>query len=319
LYPSGVDFAASFPAFLAAGLFLVSPHVAIMTLGHNTFGVAGLYVGALPVGAAHILMRTLTLRRVEIERQNQQLQGMNMELARNERLAAIGQMSSAISHQILQKVGVLGLQCDLLKEALRDATMSQSAIIEDASERIGQIDETITDLNATLSDLLIFSRDFVLHVDRCSLDQLLRELTLELQPVAQAYHVMVRYRNENGSGEVVMLLDRIKLKQALLNIMKNAIEASPVLGTVDVTLVRKNDTVHVVVKDYGSGVPAEAIERVFSPFYSTKEKGTGLGLTFAQKIVDLHNGRISVANDPEGGATFVVELPIASTGRGEVT
>src|SRR5438445_40295 len=67
-YTPGLDFAASLPSLLATGLFLISPHVAIMTLGLNTSGIAGLYVGTLPVGAAHLLMRTLTLRRDEIER-----------------------------------------------------------------------------------------------------------------------------------------------------------------------------------------------------------------------------------------------------------
>src|SRR5581483_5910253 len=76
LYTAGLDFASSLPALLAAGLFLISPHVAIMTLGLNTFGVAGLYLGALPVGAAHLLLWTLTVRRAEIIEQNVTLQRM---------------------------------------------------------------------------------------------------------------------------------------------------------------------------------------------------------------------------------------------------
>ena len=109
-----------------------------MTLGLNTFGVAGLYVGTLPIGAAHLLMRTLTLRRDEIERQNVRVQTMHLELARSERMAAIGQMSSAISHQILQKVGLLGLQCHLLHDVLGDETAPAETLLSDARERVEQ-------------------------------------------------------------------------------------------------------------------------------------------------------------------------------------
>jgi signal transduction histidine kinase len=312
LYSPQVDFATGLPALLATGLFLVSPHVAMMTLGLNTFGVAGLYIGALPVCAAHMLMRTLTRRRAEIERQNLRLQKMNLDLARGERMAAIGQMSSAISHQILQKVGLLGLHCDLLRDALLDETAPSASLIAEARGRIEQLDAAITDLNKTLSDLLIFSRDFALHVDPCSLDMLLRELTEEVREIAAARQVEVHYQCEDG--QVTLLLDRIKLKQALLNLLTNALDASPPSGRVSVVLRGEEEGVRVAVSDQGGGIPEADLERLFSPFFSTKEKGTGLGLTLAQKIVELHGGTLTAHNNPEGGATFVVELPALSPG-----
>ena len=315
LYTPGLDFAASLPSLLATGLFLVSPHVAIMTLGLNTFGVAGLYVGTLPVGAAHILMRTLTLRRGEIERQNLRLQTMHLELARSERMAAIGQMSSAISHQILQKVGLLGLQCHLLHDVLYDdETAPVETLLSEARERLEQLDATITDLNRTLSDLLIFSRDFALHLDRGSLDPLLRELTEEVREVAAARRVEIVYRCENGGAP--LLFDRIKLKQALLNLLTNALEASPLGGRVEMVLCVQGECVQVAVIDQGRGIPEADMEQLFSPFFSTKEKGAGLGLTFAQKIVALHHGRLTAGNNPAGGATFLVEFPIRSSEEG---
>ncbi len=308
LYSPQVDFAASLPSLLATGLFLVSPHVAMMTLGLNTFGVAGLYVATLPVGAAHLLMRTLTLRRAEIERQNLRLQRMNLELARGERMAAIGQMSSAISHQILQKVGLLGLHCDLLRDVLQDGTASPTALVAEARGRVEQLDATITDLNTTLSDLLIFSRDFALHLQPYSLEALLRELTEEVREVAAARQVTVQYHSAGGQTD--FLLDRIKLKQALLNLLTNALEASRSPGQIRVVLGVEGERVHVAVIDQGTGIPEADLERLFSPFFSTKEKGTGLGLTFAQKIVELHGGTLTAHNNPEGGATFLVELPV---------
>ncbi len=314
LYTPGIDFASSLPALLAAGLFLVSPHVAIMTLGLNTFGVAGLYLGVLPVGAAHLLMWTLTMRQAEIINQNVRLQLMNSDLARSERFAAIGQMSSAISHQILQKVGLLGLQCDLLRESLNDDQVLSAQAVNEARERVGQIDGAITELNTTLSDLLIFSRDFVLHVEPCSIDELIQETVRELSPVGMAREIVIDYRC--GAPSAVLFVDHIKMKQALLNLFKNAIEASPCPGNVVIALEEKTEVLTIAVTDKGSGISEENLARLFSPFFSTKEKGTGLGLTFAQKIVELHHGRVTAANNVGGGVTFTVALPTGEPEKG---
>jgi signal transduction histidine kinase len=308
LYSAEAEFVTSLPALLATGLFLVSPHVAIMTLGLNLFDITGLYVGSLPVGAAHLLMRTLTWRRLAIEGQNQRLQLMNVELARSERLAAIGQMSSAISHQLLQKVGLVGLQSSLLRDVLLDDSTPTEERLREGRERVEQLDESIADLNTTLSDLLIFSKDVALHLNPCLLSPLLREAADEARAMAATRGVAVVLRGET-EGAPVLLVDRIKLKQALLNLLTNAVEASPTDGRVDLELREERDYIQIHVSDQGTGVPDSDLERIFSPYFSTKAQGTGLGLTFAQKIVALHGGTVSVNNSPQGGASFVIELP----------
>jgi hypothetical protein len=113
VHPSEGEFAASLPSLLAARIVLCLTVCGDPDFRLNLFGITGLYVGSLPVGAAYLLLRILTNRRLAIERQNLRLQQMNIELARSGRLAAIGEMSSAISHQLLQKVGLVGLQCSL--------------------------------------------------------------------------------------------------------------------------------------------------------------------------------------------------------------
>ncbi|MGE0823649.1 MAG: sensor histidine kinase [Candidatus Binatia bacterium] len=306
-YSEEVEFARSLPALLATGLFLVSPHVAIMLFGLNTFGVTGLYLGALPVGAAHVLMWTLTMRRAEIERQNAQLHEMNVDLARNERLAAIGQMSSAISHQILQKVGLLGLQCDLLRETLRDQTASSMEVVAEAAERAKQVDDAITDLNTTLSDLLVFSRDFVLHRQATALEEILRDACREMTPTAEARGVEIEWCNNKKEKSV--RVDAIKFKQALLNLITNAIEASPMGGRVSIVANGTGEALQLAISDKGTGIAEDHLSRIFSPFFSTKKSGTGLGLTFTQRIVELHGGTVKAENNLQGGATFIVEIP----------
>jgi signal transduction histidine kinase len=319
LYSPSLEFAASLPSLLATGLFLVSPYVAIMTLGLNTFGVAGLYIGTLPVGAAHLLMRTLTARRVEIERQNLSLQRMNLELARSERMAAIGQMSSTISHQILQKVGLLGLQCDLLREVLQDPAVPLETLVGEAQEKVDQLDGAINDLNATLADLLVFSRDFALQLEPCDIRILVREVVEEMREAAALREVELGCLHEGISEKEppIIPLDRIKLKQALLNLLANALEASPSPGRVDVLLRKQPKTVHIAVVDQGPGIAEDDMERLFAPFFSTKQQGSGLGLAFARKIIELHQGTLVAMNNATGGATFLAELPCVQI-RGEV-
>jgi signal transduction histidine kinase len=309
LIATEIDFAGSLPSLLAIGLFLVSPHVAIMTLGLNLFGVTGLYVGSLPVGAAHILMRTLTLRRQAIERQNLRLQMMNAELARNERLAAIGEMSSAISHQLLQKVGLVGLQSALLRDVLLDDVASSDEKLHEGRERVEQLDESIADLNATLSDLLIFSKEVSLHREEYPLADLVREAVDEVQAAAAVRGITLHSRFE--SDETLLALDRIKLKQAVLNLLTNAVEASSVGDQIELSVQTDTnvEVVQVRVSDHGPGITESNLGHIFSPFFSTKARGTGLGLTFTQKIVALHGGRVTAHNNPQGGATFIIELP----------
>lgn len=302
------EFVTSVPSLLATGLFLVSPHVAIMTLGLNLFGVTGLYVGSLPIGAAHILMRTLTQRRYAIEVQNQRLQLMNAELARNERLAAIGQMSSAISHQLLQKVGLIGLQSALLRDVLLDQVAPMEERLREGRERVEQLDESVADLNTTLSDLLIFSKEVTLHLNPCLLHSLLQEAVEEVGDMAATRGIAVVFKRDT-EDDLLVSIDRIKLKQALLNLLTNAVEASPAHGNVNLEVRKDGRCVQICVIDQGLGVPESNLERIFSPFFSTKAHGTGLGLTFAQKIAALHGGTISVTNNPQGGASFVITLP----------
>ena len=312
LYTNGLDFASSFPTMVITGLFLVTPHVAIMTLGVNTFGIAGLYLGALPVGAAHVLMRTLTLRRKEIERQNSRLQRMNVDMARNERMAAIGQMSSTISHQILQKIGLLGLQCDLLRDTLDEASSSTADTRGEAYERVDQLDTAITDLNTTLSDLLVFSRDFAVHLERGSLDSLLQEAIQEVGQAAVARNIEFRYQGQGEGHAVSMQFDRIKLRQAVLNLLTNAIEASPEAGLITIWTQPLEDQVQIVICDEGAGIQDELREQIFTPFFSTKKTGSGLGLAFTEKIVELHHGTVSAQNNPDLGATFTITLPLTA-------
>ena len=235
---------------------------------------------------------------------------MNVDMARSERMAAIGHMSSTISHQILQKIGLLGLQCDLLRDTLDEAQPPTNEMLDEASHRVEQLDVAITDLNTTLSDLLVFSRDFALHREPGLLSKLLQEAGQEIHEAARARGVTLRYELAIPGEGPLMPFDHIKLKQAVLNLLTNALDASSEDGQITIGARQVQDQMQVTIRDTGTGIPQGVDQQMFAPFVSTKKTGSGLGLAFTQKIIELHDGTISARNNREGGATLTFSLPL---------
>jgi signal transduction histidine kinase len=106
------------------------------------------------------------------------------------------------------------------------------------------------------------------------------------------------------------MIDPKHLKQALLNIVKNAIAAMPNGGTLTISAVTRHDELQISISDTGIGIPEELLAKIFEPYFTTKESGTGLGLTITFKIIKEHNGEITVESKPSKGSTFTIHLPI---------
>jgi two-component system sensor histidine kinase HydH len=105
-------------------------------------------------------------------------------------------------------------------------------------------------------------------------------------------------------------LDTKRIKQALLNLLLNAMEAMPSGGTIRLSVTSDKKWVHLSVGDTGHGIPKGQLKTIFEPFFTTKEKGSGLGLAMVAKVVEDHRGRIEVRSEPEKGTTFILSLPI---------
>ena len=116
-------------------------------------------------------------------------------------------------------------------------------------------------------------------------------------------------------GETVcsVLGDHAELEQLCLNLLMNALEATPPDGTVYIDLTRTDSHVRVSVADTGTGIPAELIPKIFDPFFTTKQRGTGLGLAVSAQIAQTHGARLRAANRPSGGAVFTLEFPMVVT------
>lgn len=287
-------------------VFVLTPFVFLITYGWATAGLMGAVAWSLASLGLHVMLARLNERRLTVEEQNRRLAALNRELEHRERLSAIGKMSSVVSHQILHQLGVIGIYADLIRHAGVDEP--PAAGLTRARTNAGAIEGALAGVNRVLTDLLVFSRDLRLNLYAHPLDRVLAESLDDCRPEATARHVVLALDCPPG---VEATLDKLKVKQALGNLVRNAIEVSPAGGTVTVRGAVHDGVADLTVSDQGPGVPERDREAVFAPFFTTKEHGTGLGLAIAREFAEAHGGQLSVEAAADGGAAFVLRLPLA--------
>ena len=157
-----------------------------------------------------------------------------------------------------------------------------------------------------LEDLLVFSRDLRLNLYEHRLRDVLAECLEECRPQAAARGVALRLE---CPADTTARLDKLKVKQAVVNVLRNAIEASPPGADVVVRCALADGAAEIAVTDRGPGIPAADRAAIFTPFFTTKEHGSGLGLAIAREFAEAHGGAITAESRDGGGATFVLRLP----------
>lgn len=212
-------------------------------------------------------------------------------LAQNERLAALGQTVAEINHEIKNPLIMIGgFARQLLKKATEEKDRAKLTII---------VDE-VTRLENLLAGLKELYRPPQLNLAGVSLNELLAEVVALAHSYSAGKGVDIRLAS---SAEVVVEVDREKMKQVLVNLVKNAIEATPPGGEIVVGTRVHEELVEVAVTDTGEGIPEELKKRIFLPFFTTKEQGTGLGLCISKRIIEDHPGCSFQLDSKEGQGT----------------
>jgi signal transduction histidine kinase len=229
------------------------------------------------------------------------------ELARRaqraEKLAAVGTLAAGLSHEIRNPLNAAALQLTVLERRLKKLPQLPDAIWEPLS----LVQSEIARLNSFLEEFLQFARPRELSIARIELEAVLGVVLDLLEPQAAA--AQVRLKREGPAAPAIMG-DSARLQQALLNLLINAIQATPEGGWVSVETADTPAEAILVIEDSGTGVPAELRERIFEPFFTTKESGSGLGLPLVHSILQQHGGSVSL--EPRAaGARFVLRLPRA--------
>jgi len=250
----------------------------------------------------HGILKRLNDARVESERQRRQVLRMREQLDRDHRLAVIGGTASAVFHQIARQHGAIGMLAHLLVRDAADGGGSRESVREHA----GGILTSVEEANRVIDELLRFGQDRALNLYTQSLHALIEACIADCRP--RAAERGVRLEVFQGPDQDV-LVDKHKIKQALGNVLDNAIEASATGGRIEVRPSLEGRLARIAVRDYGAGVPESVRARLFTPFCTTKSRGIGLGLALARELVEAHGGEVTwLPADP--GAVFVLTLPL---------
>lgn len=234
------------------------------------------------------------------------IRALTEQLIRADRLAAMGELTAGVAHEVRNPLGVIRASVQLLEDAQCDPErIKRSADV---------IKQEIDRLDKVIKALLDFGRPGTPRMVRVDLGQVIEDVVLFTERFARQSGVTIEFEKETGTPDV--LGDPDQLKQVFLNLFTNAVQAmAETGGRIHVSVKGSGEYVSAEVSDTGPGILPEDLPRIFDPFFTKRAEGTGLGLTIVHRIVDEHNGHIEVRSDGSG-TTFTVTLPAIVEGQG---
>lgn len=224
-----------------------------------------------------------------------EIKRLHEQVELRERLTALGEMSAGIAHELRNPMAVISGYLNLLAKKI---SSEHQPIIRD-------ITTEINGMNRIIGDLLTFARPASLNRVRVNLKEMIESC---LANTLQATNAASRITAVLKLDAIETVVDEVLMRQAFTNLIQNAIEAMQDTGTVTIE-AHRNHELRITVQDTGGGIPPEHLKKVFLPFYTTKDKGTGLGLALVHKIILSHGGRIEVESAEGKGSLFTVILP----------
>lgn len=230
---------------------------------------------------------------------------MENKIRESERMAYIGQITTSLSHEIRNPLSAVKLNLQILKK--------NPNIGSDNDQR--RIDISVREVNRLeniLQDLLDFAKPLQLKPGWHEINRILTTSIELLEMKFKEQHISIIADLDPLFPK--MQMDRQKMEQAFINILLNALESSPRNGAIEITSALKGDgdqMAEVIIADEGSGVPTAHLSDIFKPFFTTKSRGTGLGLSNAKRIIEAHGGRIRVQNRDPSGAFFKTTIPVS--------
>lgn len=263
------------------------------------FGLAGVITGHLAERERRQKTNLEKTKR-ELEQVYHELQQNFERLKRAERLYAAGQLSAGMAHEIRNPLASITGAVGILKRG--------HGSIENCRECLDIIEKETQRLNRLLTSFLDFARPRAPKFQLVRLEDVFESVISLAHHAAGATTVELRKFIDEPLPEV--RCDAEQIKQVLLNLIINSIQAAGGPGEVELRARQVDESIRISVHDNGCGIPPQELDRMFDPFFTTKENGTGLGLAVAAKIIEQHGGTLAGANNPDGGMTFTVDLPL---------
>lgn len=239
----------------------------------------------------------------EVARLSGELKQKNAELRRKDRLAALGEMAAGLAHEVRNPLGGIALYSSKLERDLSDRPESMQAA--------SRITQGVRDLDRLVSEILDFAQEDRLERQTIALGSVLT--MVEDGAAHWSERTGATLLVDPSARQVDVFCDAQRLRQVILNLVMNGLQAAGDGGRVQVSAKRRSKETQIDIWDTGPGIPAEVRDRIFNPFFTTKDTGTGLGLAIVHRIIEAHGGTVRVTSDAKtGGARFAIRLPNTS-------
>ncbi|MHB2025203.1 MAG: ATP-binding protein [Elusimicrobiota bacterium] len=259
------------------------------------------------LGAKKELEKSAKILETRVEARTRELRAAQDELIKKERLAAVGQMASVVGHEIRNPLAVINNSVYFIKTKIAQILQADPKL----AKHIKIIESEIQQANGIINEILTYSRTRELNPERVALNTWLEDV-LSVYP----FPPHIRLDKRLGAENPIVEIDTTEMQQAIRNLIGNAVEVMPNGGAIRIgTQMSGRQDVFIELADAGPGIPRDVLEKIFTPFFTTKARGTGLGLAVVRKVMDRHRGRVEVESEVGRGTLFRLYLPVAAPAR----
>lgn len=230
-------------------------------------------------------------------------------IRRADKLSAVGQLASGVAHEIRNPLAIIKTVSQTLlqdDDGIKDEENRQALEI---------IQEEVNRANKVIKELLDFAKFKNIDKSKIDINEVIRNMVLITNKYAEKKGISISVQAEEQ--HLYIYGDSEKLKQAFINIIFNAVDAVEEAGNIDIQVVRKKRSINIIFKDNGVGISPEQREKIFNPFYTTKDNGVGLGLAITYRIIDEHEGHIDIQSILGKGTKVMVSLPVVEMEDGK--
>lgn len=236
-------------------------------------------------------------------RSRKKAEDMRLQLEHSHKMSLVGQIAAGMAHEIKNPLASIKGAVEILCE---DGTSE-----EDKAEFQAIVLKEVKRINASVTDFLEFARPSETTLAVLNLADVVRSSLKQIQPQALRRDIRIISHVEDP---VIVMADEERIHQVMLNLLLNAVDASPDESNVTISLGTEESDARITIEDSGNGISEENVSKIFEPFFTTKSTGTGLGLAIAKSIVERHKGCIKLENNTSRGARAEIKLPLTVVG-----
>jgi len=244
-----------------------------------------------------------------VEKADQEQTALDQQMAHIEKMANIGRLAAGIAHEINNPLQLIQMQAGWIEELLQEEQPAQVAHLEEYQKSADKIKQHVNRAGTITHRLLGFSRK-ISSEGMVQINELIQETLSFLESEAHSHSITLNLQFDENLPAI--RTDGAQVQQTLLNLIENSLDAVGTGGQIDIITSQTPNAIHVQIGDNGPGIKPEVLQKIWDPFFTTKDpgKGTGLGLSISSDIAHKLGGTIAVVNKPQGGALFTLKLPL---------